>query len=147
MHVTSRWPWTRHRNGVVVHFLDFCRNRITPIWPTHVIQCCFKLVSFFPSLSSGVPLQLDRFLPVFLSDHISSWPLRGHLRLWPLPHQMDPHSPGMRNRRYAYKRIKRGFMYAQTTQEPQTPLWHFNVVSVVVGLLELLYFLKELLAP
>lgn len=37
-------------------------------------------------------------------------------------------------------------MYTQTTQEPQTLLWHFNVVSVVVGLLELRYFLKDLFA-
>lgn len=37
-------------------------------------------------------------------------------------------------------------MYAQTTQEPQTPLRHFTAVSVVVGLLELLYFLKDFFA-
>ena len=49
----------------------------------------------FLFLSSGIPLQLDRFLPVFLSDHVRSRPLRSHLRLWPLSHQMDPHRPGM----------------------------------------------------
>lgn len=36
-------------------------------------------------------------------------------------------------------------MYAQTTQKPQTPLWYFNVVSVVVSVLALHYFLKDLL--
>lgn len=35
-------------------------------------------------------------------------------------------------------------MNAQTTQKPQTPLWYFNVVSVVVGLLAQHYFLKDL---
>ena len=35
-------------------------------------------------------------------------------------------------------------MYAQTTQKPQTPLWYFNVGSVVVGLLALNCFLKDL---
>lgn len=34
----------------------------------------------------GIPVQLDRLLPVFLSDHFSSGTLRCHLRLWPLPH-------------------------------------------------------------
>ncbi len=100
-------------------------------------------------VSSGIPLQLDRFLPVFLSDHLSSRALRGHLRLWPLPHQMDPHSQGRTGSphthitQHTYEHIKCGFMYAQTAQKPQTPLWYFNVVSVVVGLLALHYFLKD----
>lgn len=34
-------------------------------------------------------------------------------------------------------------MYAQTTQKPKTPLWYFNVGSVVAGLLALHYFLKD----
>lgn len=115
--------------------------------------CLINLFSFHLFLSSGIPVQLDRFLPVFLFDHLSSRPLRGHLRVWPLPHQMDPHSPGTRSSRRTqtqtllstYKHIKCGFMYAQTTQKPQTPLWYFNVVSVVVSVLALHYFLKDLL--
>lgn len=46
------------------------------------------------SLPSGVPLQLDRLLPLLLSDHLGCGPLRGHLGLRPLPHQMGPHSQG-----------------------------------------------------
>lgn len=44
------------------------------------------------SLPSGVPVQLDRLLPLLLSDHLGCRPLRGHLGLRPLPHQMGPHS-------------------------------------------------------
>ncbi|KAM7398289.1 hypothetical protein PAMA_006274 [Pampus argenteus] len=44
---------------------------------------------------------------------------------------------------HTYKHIKCGFMYAQTTQKPQTPLWYFNIVSIVVSVLALHYFLKD----
>lgn len=40
---------------------------------------------------------------------------------------------------------KMWFYVRTTTQKPQTPLWYFNVVSVVVGFLALHYFLKDLL--
>lgn len=45
--------------------------------------------------SSGLPLQLDRLLSVLLSDQHHSRTLRSHLRLRPLPHQVDSHCPGM----------------------------------------------------
>lgn len=60
-----------------------------PFWDTN--QWLFFCVT---SLSSGIPVQLDRLLHVFLSDHFSSRPLWGHLRLWPLADQMDPHCQG-----------------------------------------------------
>ena len=105
---------------------------------THILK------QFLRPSFSGFPLQLDRLLPLVLSDHLSSRPLRGHLRLWSVPHQMDPHSQGTYTHTHTHTHIKCGFMYAQTTQKPQTPLWYFNVGSVVVGLLALNCFLKDL---
>lgn len=45
-------------------------------------------------VTSGIPLQLDRLLLVILFDHISRRPVRGHLWLWPVPHQMGSYCQG-----------------------------------------------------
>lgn len=45
-------------------------------------------------LSSGLPLQLDRVLPLLLSHHLGGRPLRSRVRLRPLAHQVDPHCAG-----------------------------------------------------
>lgn len=71
--------------------LTFFSELLNPLRLLLSPMCCIKAP---PSLPSGVPVQLDRFLPLLLSDHLGCWPLRGHLRLWPLPHQMGPHSEG-----------------------------------------------------
>lgn len=44
---------------------------------------------------------------------------------------------------HTYKHINCGLMYAQANQKPQTPLWYFNAVSVVAGLLAPNCFLKD----
>lgn len=60
-----------------------------------VVLLLFFFLHFWTSfLSSGIPLQLDRFLPVLLSDHLCCWTIRCHLRLRPVPHQVDPYSAG-----------------------------------------------------
>lgn len=45
-------------------------------------------------VTSGIPLQLDRLLLVVLFDHISRRPIRGHLWLRPVPHQMGSYCQG-----------------------------------------------------
>lgn len=45
--------------------------------------------------SSGLPVQLDRVLPVLLPDQYHRRTLRGHLWLRPLPHQVDSYRQGM----------------------------------------------------
>lgn len=47
------------------------------------------------SPSSGLPVQLDRVLPLLLSDQYHRRTLRSHLRLWPFPHQVDSYRQGM----------------------------------------------------
>lgn len=47
-----------------------------------------------PSATSGIPLQLDWLLLVVLFDHISRRQIRGHLRLWPVAHQMGSYCQG-----------------------------------------------------
>uniref|UniRef100_A0A3Q4GVS8 Nedd4 family interacting protein 1 n=1 Tax=Neolamprologus brichardi TaxID=32507 RepID=A0A3Q4GVS8_NEOBR len=44
---------------------------------------------------------------------------------------------------HTYKHINCGLMYAQANQKPQTPLWYFNAISVVAGLLAPNCFLKD----
>lgn len=44
---------------------------------------------------SGLPVQLDRVLPVLLSDQHHRRTLRSHLRLRPFPHQVDSYRQGM----------------------------------------------------
>lgn len=48
-----------------------------------------KVLSNVPPPTSGLPVQLDRVLPVLLSDQYHRRALRSHLWLRPLPDQMD----------------------------------------------------------
>ncbi len=45
-------------------------------------------------VTSGLSVQLDRVLLVFLFDQHHCWPIWCHLWLWPLSNQMDPHCEG-----------------------------------------------------
>lgn len=53
----------------------------------------FSLI-FLLSVTSGIPLQLDRLLLVVLFDHISRRPVRSHLWFWPVPYQMGSYCQG-----------------------------------------------------
>lgn len=59
-----------------------------------VVKQKAKVLSNVPP-ASGLPVQLDRILPVLLSDQYHRRALRSHLWLRPFPDQMDPYRQSM----------------------------------------------------